>query len=428
MIAILATTACTRRELSGPQEEVVRQGTTIGFIFGQRNSARLVSRRATALQNAGHYNFGVFCYMDNDPETDVMNNYLVGYYDSIRGYDSHEGCTTWGDPSVDGLSYWMYEAMGSDEYQGHFAGQPMSDTYRSNVTKQYLRYWDHRSLYTTFYAYAPYIHGDRTASFDPRTRVLTLPDSAITAGYDDRMAHESMYAASRVDAQGYGNDVVLVFRRLNARIRFCFWEDIAGYTVDMIDLSPDYPGIYAAAGIRTGQGTDANPYQYARSTYWSAAGASIDMSNISALQAHVTASHPTGEPLHFVAPAGTIGNERKYASLSPTIYYAIPKDTTDTLTGMTIHASYRLISSSGDTTNIYDATVHVPADKTRWMANTSYTYIFRITRNTNGTPGEPPTDIDPSDPNVPDGPNIYPIVFDNMTVETWQGSENEFGF
>lgn len=418
--------SCTQRELSGPQEQKVKQGTHIGFVFGQRNSARLAPRRAAALNSAGHYNFGVFCYMDNDPETDVMNNYLVGYYDSINGYGSHAGCTTWG--TADGCSYWMYEGMGSDEYQGSFASQPITDPYRSNVTKQYLRYWDHRSLYTTFYAYAPYIHGPRTATFDPRTKVLTLPDSAITAGYDKRMEHESMYAATRVDAQGYGSDVVLVFRRLNARLRICFWEDIAGYDVDMIDLSPAYSGIYAAAGIRSGQGTDTNPYHYARGTYWSAASAAIDFSNLSAPEARLTPAHPTSEPLRFTIPSGTIGNERKYATLSPTIYYAIPRDTTDSVTGMTFHASYRLVSTSGDTTNIYDATVHVPASKSQWRPNTSYTYIFRITRNTNGTPGTPPEGIDPADPNVPDGPNIFPIVFDNMDVETWIPSENEFGF
>lgn len=423
LLLVLAVTACTQTELAGPQTPAVRPGAPIGFMSGQHNAAT----RAQALQEAGQYNFGVFAYSDVNPLNALMDNYLVGYYDSLLAYNSHLGCSTWGDPAEQGLSYWMYEGMGYDEYSGLFAGQPMEDRYRSNCDRQHLCYWDNNSAYTSFYAYSPYINGSQTPVFDPQSSLLTIPEGTITAGYNDQAGHEVLYAANRVNRQGYSDKVALVFRRLNARVRICFWEDIEGYSVRMLDLSPDYPGIYAAAGIRNGAGTDDNPFTYLRSTYMNAAGATIDFADIDAPLAQLTTGQPTGEPLHFNLPQGYIGNQRQWATLSPTTYYAIPRDTTDSLTGMTFHVSYCLEADQGTAMQVYDATVHVPAPKAQWRANTSYTYIFRITRNTNGTSGTVP-DVDPSDPNVPTGPNIFPIVFDNVTADTWNPMENEFGF
>ena len=71
-----------------------------------------------------------------------------------------------------------------------------------------------------------------------------------------------------------------------------------------------------------------------------------------------------------------------------------------------------------------DATVHVPKDYCNWVANKHYTYIFRITKNSNGSTGT--TTPKPDDPEVPSVPALYPIVFDNCVVEDWATEDTEW--
>ena len=71
-----------------------------------------------------------------------------------------------------------------------------------------------------------------------------------------------------------------------------------------------------------------------------------------------------------------------------------------------------------------DATVHVPKDYCNWVANKHYTYIFRITKNSNGSTGT--TTPKPEDPEVPTVNALYPIVFDNCVVEDWATEDSEW--
>ena len=94
-------------------------------------------------------------------------------------------------------------------------------------------------------------------------------------------------------------------------------------------------------------------------------------------------------------------------------------------TGLTFHVSYELISTTGEVITVKDATVFVPTDYTNWAPNTHYTYIFKITKNSNGTTDSTDTP-NPEDPEVPTEIGLYPIIFDNCTVEEWQTVESEY--
>ena len=88
--------------------------------------------------------------------------------------------------------------------------------------------------------------------------------------------------------------------------------------------------------------------------------------------------------------------------------------------------SYELTSTTGEKIVVKNATVLVPSDKCNWKANTAYTYIFKITKDSNGStdPDDDPT-IDPTDPSVGTEQALYPIVFDGANVEDWTPEESE---
>lgn len=455
--ATLLLASCASDELV--DISVPSTGTThsdIRFTTNQKNITRV-----TPLQKAGHFNFGVFGYKSTDKVNNIMADYLVGYYDTEKGYGTQAG-STFGDPTatLDGKSYWMYEGMGHAEYNGTYAGETVNPgtKFASNVANQYLRYWDNASDYTCFYAYAPYTNNTATGNTityvdgqevgtSTDKYVMTIPNGTIKHGYDKEDEFEYMYAWTKVEKANYGHDVALEFKRLNAKVNIKFWEDIAGYSVRIIDLTPNY-SVSAVPAIKDGT---SNNYGYKLGKIYSENGAKIQFAPEAATPAAPTMKQYVGTtvstPIKFAAPtAAQIGTSRVEATPSATTYYAIPKGSTagvlangadkmtdaGTLntdlakTGLTFHVSYELISTTGEVITVKDATVFVPTDYTNWVANTHYTYIFKITKNSNGsTDSTDPTDTDAEDPEVPTEPSLYPIVFDNCTVEEWATSESE---
>lgn len=423
----------------------------IGFQMRTGNT----SRATTGLQSAGHYNFGVFGYKKNDKVNPIMGNYLVGYLDA-KGYQPRTGSTVGDQPGVaDGTSYWMYEKMGYGQFNGTYAGETVNPNtpYASNNEGQYLRYWDKSADHTCFYAYAPYVNTGATgktvtyvdgtpkgSSHD--TYVLTIPNGTIEHGFDDPSTYEFMYASAKVLVGDYGHDVSLKFNRLNAKVNIKFWEDIEGYSVRLIDLTPAY-GVAATPSIKeAGQGS----YGYKLGKIYTKNGVKIQFNADAEFQSMKQyEGETTSAPLNFKTPtASLIGENRVMATPSPSTYYAIPKGsdagvlpngaihytddgTLNTLlkeTGLTFHVSYELISTTGEKITVTDATVHVPYNYCDWTANKHYTYIFRITKNSNGSTAT--TTPDPTDPEVPTVNALYPIVFDNCVVEDWATEDSEW--
>lgn len=424
----------------------------IGFQMRTGNT----SRATTGLQSAGHYNFGVFGYKKNDKVNPIMGNYLVGYLDA-KGYQPRTGSTVGDQPGVaDGTSYWMYEKMGYGQFNGTYAGETVNPNtpYASNNEGQYLRYWDKSADHTCFYAYAPYVNTGATgktvtyvdgtpkgSSHD--TYVLTIPNGTIEHGFDDPSTYEFMYASAKVLVGDYGHDVSLKFNRLNAKVNIKFWEDIEGYSVRLIDLTPAY-GVAATPSIKeAGQGS----YGYKLGKIYTKNGVKIKFNADAEFQSlKQYAGETTSDPLNFKTPtASLIGENRVMATPSPSTYYAIPKGSGANVladaelnysasgsapatelaqTGLTFHVSYELISTTGEKITVTDATVHVPKDYCNWEANKHYTYIFRITKNSNGSTAT--TTPDPTDPEVPTVNALYPIVFDNCVVEDWATEDSEW--
>lgn len=458
-LALAATTmaACTN-DVDYSSSDQGNPNNTIGFQVLGRNSIT----RAQSLQDAGHYNFGVFAYKSSDNVNNVMSNYLVGYMDDAKGYKK-SGSTTGDQPGVaDGQSYWMYEGLGNKEYFGTYAGGALTTFYTSNNEKQFLKYWDKSAESTCFYAYAPYVgttdagknlrvtyvDGQAQSATGGDTYVMNIPNGTIVAGYDDASRYEFMYASAKVLKAEYGHDVSLDFNRLVAKVNIKFWEDIPGYKVRIIDLDGNtYKGVQAAASIKDGTSGD---YGYKGGKYYTSNGVKIKFAagEMPGIKQYDGATAGKEAPLVFDAPtAAQIGENRYTASASSTTYYAIPKGSSEVvladnstdfteaettpngdlaLTGFTFHVSYELTADdSGERVIVKNATVHVPYEYCKWTENTHYTYIFKITTNSNGSTEETPG-IDPTDPEVPTVQSLYPIVFDNCTVQDWDENESEW--
>lgn len=104
--------SCTNdTELNGGNNSESEQN-TIGFEVLHRNSITTKDGKSN-LQEAGHYNFGVFAYknISGSSSQQVMNNYLVGYKGNNVGYNLTDANQT-----TLSSSNWAYEKLGSSEY------------------------------------------------------------------------------------------------------------------------------------------------------------------------------------------------------------------------------------------------------------------------------------------------------------------------
>lgn len=81
-----------------------------------------------------------------------------------------------------------------------------------------------------------------------------------------------------------------------------------------------------------------------------------------------------------------------------------------------IKCDYTLMSEdkSGETIKVTGATAAIPAAYSKWDINTRYTYLFKISENTNGTTGNP----DYKDP-----AGLYPITFNAVVTEITDKTE-----
>lgn len=81
-----------------------------------------------------------------------------------------------------------------------------------------------------------------------------------------------------------------------------------------------------------------------------------------------------------------------------------------------IKCDYTLKSEdkSGETIKVTGATAAIPAAYSKWGINTRYTYLFKISENTNGTTGNP-DDKDPA--------GLYPITFNAAVTEMTDKTE-----
>ena len=90
-------------------------------------------------------------------------------------------------------------------------------------------------------------------------------------------------------------------------------------------------------------------------------------------------------------------------------FTVIPTPSATTAAPILIKCDYTLISDdySGETIKVTGATAAIPAAYSKWDVNTRYTYLFKISQNTNGYTGD--------DPNKA---GLYPITFDALVKES----------
>lgn len=417
-VAVMALASCSNDSLVS--DSPANNEAPIAFNVGQKNITRGDATTPTPdpLQSKGYYNFGVWAYKTKGTTSQlVMDNYLVGY-NGTNGYPK---------TGVD-AGTWFYEGLGKEDYTGSTAMNK----------NQILRYWDHSTDKTDFFAYAPY---NSSLKFDEENKTINV---SVSASYD--AASDFIYAGKSVVKDNYKDKVLLQFKHIGAKVNIAFRECVSGYKVQLVDVKDDTEagkGIQATPAEEIVSGTNIS---YGEASYNTTSSVTISYSTPDTPSSTTSTSGATTSSanLKFAIPTsksdGLVGYKKdensteiivlpdmldknydgKY-SVSPTTYYAVVQPS-DSKTGFTFHVSYKLIAEdNGEEIIVRDARVFVPASMVQWESNKAYTYNFTIstssTGNTDGT-------VDVTERNVPTDKALNPIVFDNPTIVDYSEVSN----
>lgn len=303
------------------------------------------------------------------------------------------------------------------EYVGT-AGTHGSATLNSNQT---IKFWDYASADYRFVAGAP----STAFNFTPGTN-NTLESATITglsghitanteSGTDPKTEPNPVYVAKPVvvSSDNYKQPVTFTFIRHQTKVRVGIYETIPGYTITDIKF-------YEADGTTA---TNSNIILTSATANYFVGG-----SNVSGTVTYIWTTPTPSYTFNYTdnenfkksknwyagklesGALATTSSEQEVAKLygtdndmSTTGYFTVLPTQATTASPILIKCDYTLTSDDGSNETIYikGATAAIPAAYSKWNTNTLYTYLFKISENTNGYTG-----------NDPNKTGLYPITFD----------------
>lgn len=222
----------------------------------------------------------------------------------------------------------------------------------------------------------------------------------------------------------YQEPVQFSFKRQQAMVRVGFYETIPGYSIIEIhfyEYDTDGTTLKASTGNNVILTSGTKNYFVGGSnvkgtiTYnWTGTTPSYtytyDDTNLTQSQNWCAGKF---EPHNALATESTAAVAELYGKdndMSTNGYFTvIPTPSATIAAPILIKCDYTLTSDdgSGETIKVTGATAAIPAAYSKWDVNTRYTYLFKISQNTNGYTGD--------DPNKA---GLYPITFDALVKES----------
>ena len=304
---------------------------------------------------------------------------------------------------------------------------------------QTIKYWDYSATEYRFVAGSPIAAFKYNTTWNETTGTH-ITDVEVTglAGHINAnntttaLKTDPVYIADpvKVEKDNYQKPVEFSFKRQQSMVRVGLYETIPGYSITDIKF---YAYDTDGTTLKVSDGnnvilTSATPGYFVGGsdlkctvtyTGWDTATPSYtfkyDDTNLTKSQNWYAGKFIPDTKL------ATTSSETNVATLygtdkdmSETGYFTVlPTPTATDASPILIKCDYTLTDfNTCETIKVTGATAAIPAAFSKWEANTRYTYLFRISDNTNGTTGTPGTD----------DPGLYPITFDAVVKDVAQGT------
>ena len=296
---------------------------------------------------------------------------------------------------------------------------------------QTIKYWDYSATEYRFVAGSPIAAFTYDVPSDGTTKDIKSAKVTGLAGHIEAnpengtvsaLVANPVYIAApvKVEKANYKQPVQFTFQRQQSMVRVGFYETIPGYTITDIKFY-DADGtvstgnniiLYSSTNDYFVGGKDVSgtvTYNWTTPSYTF----KYDDTNLKKSKNWYAGELGTLENKSTAEVEHLYGKDK---DMSATGYFTVlPTPETTTASAILIKCDYTLSDqNTGETIKVTGATAAIPAAFSKWEANTRYTYLFKISDNTNGTTG------DPTNPDDPAG--LYPITFDAVVKDVAQGT------
>lgn len=449
--AALAFVGCSDNDFIGGDPNITPENQTNGEITFAANNAKLTradivgGTAAGMLGNTFVVEGTKGSEQTNSPSTNVVfDNYVVKY-----------GANTAGTTESN-TNNWEYVGQTHDAI-----GTNTTTQINRTINEQTIKYWDYSQPQYDFVAYST---GNKTMVSgtakdtegelsDGEISVTKIATGTALSGTAYRFIGKSVEDLSNcyitditnVPKTQYNNVVTLKFKNITSKVRVGLYETVPGYSVKNVQFYYNDATTIQTGPVAAGSGLTGGA---ANATLYTPAGEAIPQSGT------ITVKYPHIGTTYGPAPAGS--NEADYNKASVTVTkgdeetpylafgtltnnYTTPERNEDagsiylgrslpmaTFAGesaanyytpvlpntsgqpLTLRVDYTLVSTDGsdEEITIHGAKAVVPSTYTNWLNNYAYTYIFKITDNTNGW-----TSV------AGDPAGLFPITFDAVVKE-----------
>lgn len=299
--------------------------------------------------------------------------------------------------------------------------------------KQTIKYWDYSQPQYDFIAYSLGNGGATATAITPSTATNSTGGAYTIAGTTAQLKTVHIADLVTVKSDNYGAPVELKFRNMAAKVRMGIYETIPGYSVKDVKFyadantgttsSADNAILFASSSTLPTSGTYTvyfptvnkssgdEGYSDNNKAHVTFTAAASDGNQANQTFGALTANYVVKEKYEDTETdaklyLGKTSNTCTYAGTDPYYQDVLPYETGAALT---LKVDYTLVSTDGtkETINITGATAVVPSIYTQWKPGYAYTYIFKISDNTNGL----------TNPEKTDKVGIHPITFDAVVVQ-----------
>lgn len=413
--SVLALASCSSDDFLGENPGNVQNATTAINFGGEASKiTRATSNTGTPQQMLD----GQFLVYGVKKVGDMRHNVFVNY----KVWDATAENTTTNTKG------WEYVGEKQDKTSTDIKYGSANITLDKNQT---IKFWDYSASEYNFVAGSP-IDAFIYKQAVELTSGTTITEATVSklAGHINpnkagtQLNTDPVYIAApvKVEKANYKEPVKFTFQRQQSMVRVGFYETIPGYTITDIKF-------YDADGtVSTGNNiilySSTNDYFVGgtnvsgKVTYdWTTAKPSYTFAYTYNTNLKKSKNWYAGEltGVHAKTSSETnvaylYGSDQDMATATG-YFTVLPTPATTTPSAILIKCDYTLTSDddSGETIHVKGATAAIPAAFSKWDVNTRYTYLFKISQNTNGTTG------DPTNPDDPAG--LYPITFDAVVTD-----------
>lgn len=412
LLTALSLTACVDESYDGGKNDTGGVGGGISFnnLVAPYTRATKTGKEAADALGGKFYVYGI----KNETTTGagkltadnlVFKNYVVKYTDGSA------------NTTTSNSAGWEY------------VGNSLTTNEQTNLTDnigadaQTIKYWDTQATDYTFYALA-FANNDLENGNIKVEKINDQVNQPQRNGYKLTVNADAdptqLYVANRtnITSADYGKNVTFTFHNAMAKVRVGMYETIPGYslTIDAFRVANDQAApTFAQMETEETSNFAANLQNAQKGTAGNVGIIYHDLDDAHANEPMVVFYTDKdnvltlGDNLKATTELGTDASKVVYdkSDKSYTAVYPMEKN----VNNLKLKVDFTLKAATGESITVKNATAEVPASFLQWKPGYAYTYIFKISDQTNATIGSLT--------------GLYPITFDALTIVDGTGKEEE---